>query len=403
MPEPPARPVVQPPPRPPGAARTPTFGPEPWRTDPDGEVWTHWDRWFCLVAVLDHHGDLDGLETVLVDKLRAPGFLVSTGDLEAKLSHLADLRARLAAADISVADVAADDEGVRARARKKVLDQALENRALTLPMRATPRARLRERALRGWWPRFPVSPVGCYEKFRRNVEVTGFVSERSTLGVVRMLSGRLDRLADRTTTTGAQIALHRAYQTALYELAERADDSCGTLGEERTAALLTYLDLDWRAGGVDADSYWRDLCDFLVLDDYALVYEVETDVFAHVGAADVDLVEAVLLGLADEYRAHHLDYTSGEALQLLAWLHVAGRHWDRYVETARRLGSRHWKPIVAMAESALRVRNHALAVDVFAAANRAGPQQDHLRRRCRELTGVDLSNQPHLRVVGGPG
>src|SRR5664279_6556645 len=50
------------------------------------------------------------------------------------------------------------------------------NRALTPPMRATPRARLRERALRGWWPRFPVSPAGSYGKFRRNVEVADFVS-----------------------------------------------------------------------------------------------------------------------------------------------------------------------------------------------------------------------------------
>jgi hypothetical protein len=186
MPEPPARPDAQPPRQPPGAPRTSrTFGPEPWRTDPDGTVWSHWDRWCCLVAVLDHHGDLDDLESVLVDKLRAPGWLVSRHDLEAKLSHLADLRSRVDDAGASVADVAADDTSVLARAGKKVLDQGLENRALTPPMRATPRARLRERALRGWWPRFPVSPAGFYGKFRRNVEVADFVSERRTLGVVR--------------------------------------------------------------------------------------------------------------------------------------------------------------------------------------------------------------------------
>jgi hypothetical protein len=373
MPEPPARPAGQPPPRPPGAPRTPqTFGPEPWRTAPDGTVWSHWDRWFCLVAVLDYHGDLDDLESVLVDKLHAPGLLASRRDLEAKLSHLADLRSRLDDAGASAADVAADDTRVRARARKKVLDQALEVRALTPPMRATPRARLRERALRGWWPRFPMSPAGFYEKFRRNVEVAGFVS-----------SG----------------ALYRAYQTALYELTERADDSSGALGQERTAALLTYLDLDWRAGGLDAEIYWRDLCDFLVLDDYALLYRVETAVFGHVGDADVDLVEAVLLDLAEEYRACHLDTTSGEALQLLAWLHVAGGRLDRYVDTAGRLGSQHWAPIVALAESATAARHQSLAAEVFAAADRPGPQQDYLRRRCHELTGVDLSGNPHLRAV----
>src|SRR5659263_542057 len=85
--------------------------------------------------------------------------------------------------------------------------------------------------------------------------------------------------------------------------------------------LPTSTSLDWRAGGLDADTYCRDLCDFLVLDDYALLHGVETDVFAYVGDADAEF-EAVLLGLAEEYRACHLDYTSGEALRLLAWLHV---------------------------------------------------------------------------------
>ena len=73
----------------------------------------------------------------MVDKLRAPGWLVSRHDLEAKLSHLADLRSRVDDAGASVADVAADETSVLARARKKVLDQGLENRALTPPMSAT--------------------------------------------------------------------------------------------------------------------------------------------------------------------------------------------------------------------------------------------------------------------------
>jgi len=93
---------------------------------------------------------------------------------------------------------------------------------------------------------YPVHHPGFYEEFRRNVEVAGLVSERRTIGVVRTLSERVARLVGRATTAGERVALYRAYQTALYELAERADDSSGALGQERTAALLTYLDLDWR-------------------------------------------------------------------------------------------------------------------------------------------------------------
>ena len=61
MPELPAHPLGQPAQRQPGPRTPRIFGPEPWRTDRDGPVWSYWDRWFCLVAVLDHHGNLDDL------------------------------------------------------------------------------------------------------------------------------------------------------------------------------------------------------------------------------------------------------------------------------------------------------------------------------------------------------
>jgi hypothetical protein len=52
-------------------------GPEDW-AELGGRWWTWWDLWFCAVAVADHGGSLEGLEGT-----------------ESKLSHLADLRARL--------------------------------------------------------------------------------------------------------------------------------------------------------------------------------------------------------------------------------------------------------------------------------------------------------------------
>ena len=88
-------------------------------------------------------------------------------------------------------------------------------------------------------------------------------------------------------------------------------------------------------------------------------------------------------------------------MQLLAWLHVAGGRLDRYLSTARLLaaGGWNWVAITGMAESALKSGDRSLAVDVFATGDRTGPDRDHLRRRCHELTGVDLSDLPHLRAV----
>ena len=153
-----------------------------------------------------------------------------------------------------------------------------------------------------------MSPAGFYGKFRRNVEVADFVSERRTLGVVRTLSGRVDRLVERATTTGKLVALYGP-ATSTTRPARRCGSSPGSTSP--------------------------------------------------------------------------------------------GTRLDRYVDTASRLGSRDWAPIVAMAESATVARHQSLAVDVFVAADRPGPQQGHLRRRCHDLTDVDLSDKPHPRAVPG--
>jgi hypothetical protein len=127
-----------------------------------------------------------------------------------------------------------------------------------------------------------------------------------------------------------------------------------------------------------------------------------------VPAGKAESVEGFLLSLASECRSYYLDYQAEEALQQLAWLAVAGRPFSSYVEAAARLGSDHWIPIEAMAESALRCGNRELAAEVFRAADRPGFHQEHLRQRCQALTGIDLDDQKHgprpkLRVVSSPG
>lgn len=64
--------------------------------------WCHWGRCHCLVAALDHDGDLRGVEVVLVARLRDP--LSGMEVIEAKFSHLAALRERLTAAGFGPAD-----------------------------------------------------------------------------------------------------------------------------------------------------------------------------------------------------------------------------------------------------------------------------------------------------------
>lgn len=168
--------------------RPPIFGPEPW-TRTAGADWCHFDRWFAIVAVGDFGGDFDALETELIGRFRS---LHGRRDVEAKLSHLADLRNRLGAAGIEAVVLAGADEpdkATAAKARRKVLDQGLEDRSLTPAMR-TPSARLRQRALYGHWDRFPVDPDRWYEKLAGRRPATHVLKGR-TFALTRQLGERL--------------------------------------------------------------------------------------------------------------------------------------------------------------------------------------------------------------------
>ena len=124
------------------------FGPEAWK-EIEVREWSLWDLWFCVVATIDHDGDLDALADSFVDALRSHGNRDRPAN-EAKLSHLTDLRARLreanlVAADLARSDLLADQKTTR-RAREKVTGRVgLEGRACTPAMLQTPRRLLHHR------------------------------------------------------------------------------------------------------------------------------------------------------------------------------------------------------------------------------------------------------------------
>jgi hypothetical protein len=380
--------------------QAPIFGPEAWATVA-GAKWCHFDLWFVLVTVADFDGELEALERELVGYLRPSWH--GHRDIEAKLSHLADLRARLIGAGLHAALLAAaapTDQATLAKARQKVLRQALDDRAMTPAMRDTPRARLEQRARYGHWPLFPINPDRWYEQLAGRRPPT-HMPKGGTFAVTRQLRERLVRHDKTCRDDSGRLALYRAFHTVGLELADRGDDSYGNIGELRLAAFTTYLGIDWAAAGMDPAHRWQDLCELLVSEVYALTYQHETLAFQQVAAGQAELVEAILLSLADEYRAAYQNYQADEALELIAWLHIASRRYTHYADAARRLGSERWMPVVALAESALGAGRHNLAVDVFRAADQPGMHHEHLRTRCLALTGVQLDEgeAPHLRIV----
>jgi hypothetical protein len=109
--------------------------------------------------------------------------------------------------------------------------------------------------------------------------------------------------------------------------------------------------------------------------------------FAQIHGPLADHAERFLLALADELRAHRLRHQAEQALENVAYLHVAAGRITRFAPVAARLGSDHWMPIVALAQAAIARGRKDVAREVFAAADQPGLQRDYLYDRCIELTG----------------
>lgn len=384
--------------------RTPSsrHGLDAWLTA-SGIRFSTWDHWFLLLILGDDHGDWAHLRDRLRAKRRGAGF--ERDDAEAKLSHLADLETRWA----SLGDRAREhlrrecrDHRLLRRARAKILEQAVGGREKTTPMRETPRVRLRERALRGYWPRFPVSPAKYDEVFRRTSQARDFHSERATFGLARRLDAQVERELRRAVRPAERVAVLRAFLTSMMLAMECADDSCGVLGDLAHDHFPTYFAVPWREARLSADLYYRDFLEFAIWEDYGLLWQKTASFFDAVGAEHVPLVDGLLRGLRAEFSAADLDDQAEEALTLLGELHVAKRSFDVFERLAMEMGSRHWARITAMAEAALRARRRDLAGAIFAAADQPGMHREHLREQCRRLLGT-AGTQPirkrHLEIV----
>jgi hypothetical protein len=379
------------------ARRPPIYGPEPW-SERHGQPWSHWDRWFALVAVVDHDGDLTGVAAALDD--HPTGYLDE--DAQAKLAHLDDLTIRLATAGIDAAALLADDEldkTVLAKARRKVVTQALSGRDLTGSMRHPPRRKLRERALCGSWPAFPADPAEAYELLAALVEDRSDIWARQTFDLVRDVERQVAALVeDAGDDPERLLAVRRAALTAVAEAAERADDSYGELGQLGLQTWQAYVTTPWR-DLLDPTTYWRDVCELVVFDDYAHLHQHETVPFRRARRSETEPLLGILADLAEEYTAARLRWHADEARKADLYVLVATRSYDRFADAAAGLGRGHWRPVALLAETAVAGGHHDVAAAVFDAADQPGHLGDHLRKLRDQMLGDGPANVRQLRAV----
>lgn len=380
--------------------RAPVRGPEEWKVE-GGVTFSQWDRWFLTVVASDRGGSWLSLEAELEGRRRGHGF--EREDAEAKLSHLADLRKRLQRVGVSPAELLGDDvrdRGLLRKARTKVLGQHADERFKTKAMRETPRRVLGERACRGNWTGFRVSPSGFERELLDVVKQRGRYGLNATFGLRRRLQRTLRQLDRENGGDPAErLALHRAFLSAVLQAIDRANDSCGVLGELFQEELGVYVALPWRDAGLTAETYYRDFLEFAVWEDYGLTWRRLRGFFESIDERDQALVEGILRSIRQELIEAGLEYQAERALTLLGELHVARRNYGAFVPLAREMGSREWERITEMAGAARAAGRRELAFQVFTAANQPGPHRDYLGERCRELTGRMPRDAPHLSLL----
>jgi len=379
---------------------TPLLGPEPWKTV-RGIPFTTWDLWLLTLAIAGDESGLDGVATKLRERSRTQHGS-ARDDSEAKLSQLDDLRERLAKLKMTPKDPVlkeARDQRFVTKARKKLLEQTVPERDYTDAMRETPRRRLERRARSGYWPKFPVSPEPYAVELLSIVEEYRYYNESQGIRLAERLDARFDKLAKRVgRNIPKSLALNRAMLFACLAAQERADDSSGEVGMVFTSAIKRYAALDWELTGIDVEVYIRDAVEFSVWEDYGQDEELEA-LFRNLDQKHGELALSIFDETVGELERYGLfDHQVSGALGFRSVLLIAHRRFDDFVPLATKIGSSAWRPIVTMAEAAMRAMKPDLALAVFGAANQPGMQREYLAKECVRVTGKTMPS-PGLRLV----
>jgi hypothetical protein len=364
---------------------------------------TYWDLWFVVVLFNEFDGDWEQMIDHFRQKVRAGGGRYSA---ESMYNHLLHLRQRLAQAELSAeAILGKAGDGLlkkeKRRARRNILERSPTGGEMSEWMIHTPRAIRETRALRGYWPRFPVSPERYADPLARLYKTSGYYTENQSFTLERKLSGFVNKRLKRANLA-EEVALHRAFLTVVLEKIEIVDDSSGVIGDLYDQVFGDYIALPRDELDMPATDFLQDLLELLIWEDYGFTDQKQPAFFAGLAPAEVDLAEIILRTQWHELDELDLVYQSEEALTMLGLLCVEQGLFEQFVDLAEAMGSRAWQRITRMAERAEKEGRLDLALAVYEAALGPGFHERFLHKKYEELkerlSGKTQSDKiaPHL-------
>ncbi|HSW01077.1 MAG TPA: hypothetical protein VLI39_12950, partial [Sedimentisphaerales bacterium] len=170
-----------------------------------------------------------------------------------------------------------------------------------------------------------------------------------------------------------------------------SDDSCGVIGDSFQAAFREYLALDHAAAGIEETVFLHDLLMLLIWEDYGLTYRQTDGYFHKLSREQGQICIDFLRRQIERLEAEDLDYQAQEALTLLGQVVCEQRRYELFITLAREMKSDHWRRILLLADTAMRVRKRDLAMLVFEAALQPGFHYDLLRRHYEQLQRAGMS------------
>jgi len=213
---------------------------------------------------------------------------------------------------------------------------------------------------------------------------SGWYTENQSFALERKLSGFVDRKAARASLPEL-IALYRAFLTVIIEKMNMVDDSYGVIGDLSSRVFEEYVKLDRAALAMSPADFFQDLIEWLIWEDYGLTYQEQPVFFAGLDPEHLPLVEQILRTQWDELRELEVEYQTEKALTMLGMLCTQQQLFDRFLDLAKEMGTRHWQRITTMSEMAEKHKRYELALAVYEACLGPGMHETFLRAKYAEL------------------
>jgi len=348
---------------------------------------TYWNLWIAILLSSQFGGDWEAMLDYFRGHIQMPYW--QRDPAEGIVNHLLLFRRELENAglrpDALLTNANPDFlKKQKAKAKRKLLEFSFKEHEKSEWMIETPRRQCKLRALRGYWQKFPVSPLTFAPDLAAIFKTGKYHLEDESFKLERKLSGFLNKKEARLDAPG-RLALYRSFLTVVIENMGGVDDSYGVIGNLYQSVFETYFQLDRAQVNLPTEIYLQDLLELLVWEDYAFTNNSLPEFFSSLSKSESVLAESILRQQWQELGELGLGYQSQEALTMLGLLYVQQTIFDQFIPLAKEMGTSAWQRITTLSGAAEKHKQNDLALGVYEACLRPGMHEDYLRKEYEKL------------------